>query len=71
MLVQLVQLAKSPQLIRQILFKLHKETLLQIMAIRVSGLKGLEVKPPPPPRDGYCRGRYAPYWNAFLYLYSV
>ena len=22
--------------------------------------------PPPPPRDGYCCGLYASYWNAFL-----
>ena len=22
---------------------------------------------PPPPVDGYCRGRYASYWNAFLF----
>ena len=22
---------------------------------------------PPPPTDGYCSGRYASYWNAFLY----
>ena len=22
----------------------------------------------PPPRDGYCCGRYASYWNAFLFL---
>ena len=24
-------------------------------------------RPPPPPVDGYCRGRYASYWNAFLF----
>ena len=24
-------------------------------------------KPHPPPRDGHCSGRYASYWNAFLY----
>ena len=24
--------------------------------------------PPPPPADGYCCGRYASYWNAFLFL---
>ena len=23
--------------------------------------------PPPPPADGYCCGRYASYWNAFLF----
>ena len=23
-------------------------------------------RPPPPPADGYCSGRYASYWNAFL-----
>ena len=22
---------------------------------------------PPPPADGYCSGRYASYWNAFLF----
>ena len=26
-----------------------------------------EGRPPPPPQDGYCRGRYASYWNAFLF----
>ena len=25
---------------------------------------------PPPGRDGHCCGRYASYWNAFLYLAS-
>ena len=36
-----------------------------------------EQAPPPPPgsrppgtRDGYCCGRYASYWNAFLFNYS-
>ena len=24
---------------------------------------------PPAPRDGYCRGRYASYWNAFLFFF--
>ena len=24
---------------------------------------------PPPPRDGHCSGRYASYWNAFLFLF--
>ena len=23
----------------------------------------------PPPADGYCSGRYASYWNAFLYIF--
>ena len=26
-----------------------------------------EADTPPPPVDGYCHGRYASYWNAFLY----
>ena len=29
---------------------------------------------PPPPADGYCSGRYASYWNAFLFsilIYNV
>ena len=26
--------------------------------------------PPPPPADGYCCGRYASYWNAFLFTLS-
>ena len=25
---------------------------------------------PPPPRDGYCRGWYASYWNVFLFARS-
>ena len=25
--------------------------------------------PPPPPVDGYCCRRYAPYWNAFLFTF--
>ena len=25
---------------------------------------------PPPGRDGHCCGRYASYWNAFLFLYN-
>ena len=25
-------------------------------------------KPTPPPRDGYCSGRYASYWNVFLFI---
>ena len=25
----------------------------------------------PPPADGYCSGRYASYWNAFLYKFSI
>ena len=24
---------------------------------------------PPPPADGYCCGRYASYWNAFLFIF--
>ena len=33
----------------------------------VSGHRAEEADPPPPlPRDGYCRSRYASYWNAFL-----
>ena len=35
-----------------------------------------QVHPPgtqytPPPGDGYCCGRYASYWNAFLYSYAL
>ena len=26
---------------------------------------------PPPPADGYCGGRYASYWNAFLFIFST
>ena len=26
---------------------------------------------PTPPSDGYCSGRYASYWNAFLYIYRT
>ena len=26
---------------------------------------------PPPPADGYCCGRYASYWNAFLFKIAV
>ena len=26
--------------------------------------------PPPPPPDGHCSGRYASYWNAFLFFYG-
>ena len=29
-------------------------------------LRGIRPSPPPPP-DGYCCGRYASYWNAFLF----
>ena len=25
----------------------------------------------PPPADGYCCGRYASYWNAFLFKYTI
>ena len=25
---------------------------------------------PPPTVDGYCHGRYASYWNAFLFIYA-
>ena len=25
----------------------------------------------PPPRDSYCCGRYASYWNAFLFFFSI
>ena len=27
-----------------------------------------QSRPPPPLADGYCCGRYASYWNAFLFL---
>ena len=27
-----------------------------------------QADPPPPPADGYCSGRYASYWNAFLFV---
>ena len=30
-----------------------------------------EVAPPPPGRDDYCCGRYASYWNAFLYSFTL
>ena len=30
----------------------------------------LRQTPPPLPADGYCCGRYASYWNAFLLLFS-
>ena len=26
-----------------------------------------QTSPPPTPSDGHCRGRYASYWNAFLF----
>ena len=26
-----------------------------------------QTAPSPPPRDGHCSGRYASYWNAFLF----
>ena len=26
---------------------------------------------PPPPGDGYCCGRYASYWNAFLLINDI
>ena len=33
----------------------------------VSDLKGAGgVRPTPPPRNGYCHGQYASYWNVFL-----
>ena len=28
----------------------------------------LRQTPPPPPADGHCNGRYASYWNAFLFV---
>ena len=46
----------------------------QASVILLTGGGGLPGSPPPPPgrapHDDYCCGRYASYWNAFLY-YSL
>ena len=34
----------------------------------LGGLQHALRQTPPPPADGYCCGRYASYWNAFLLL---
>ena len=31
----------------------------------------LQAQPPPPTPDGYCCGRYASYWNAFLLSFVI
>ena len=38
-----------------------------VPALGVSGLEGPGGNPP----DGYCCGRYASYWNAFLLLFRI